>query len=91
VRTITVGDFTPREREIALEIADLEAIVGPGDWFLRSVVDDKRRSLNRLVSQRIADERDSFLAWKRANGIGRSDDLDGVGVVNVIASHVRKC
>jgi hypothetical protein len=91
VRTITVGDFTPQERELACEIADLEAIVVPSDWFLRSVVDDKRRSLGQLVSQRIADDRDRFLAWKRATGIGLADDLDGVGVVNAIASHARKC
>jgi hypothetical protein len=90
VRTITVGDFTPQEQKLAFEIADLEVVVGPSDWFLRSVIDDKRRSLNRLVSQRIADERDSFLTWKRAIGIARDDDLDGVGVVNAIASHARK-
>jgi hypothetical protein len=83
--TVWVGEFTPREKALEREILDLEAVVLPADWFLRSIIGAKRTELEELVSSRIVGDRDRFLKWKHS--WRQSPDISGAELLGWIRCH----
>jgi hypothetical protein len=64
-RLVRLPGFSDREAEMADRLREMEAIVQPTDWFLRSSIQDLRDELLKRWTARVTEQHQRYADWKR--------------------------